>query len=141
MEKSMPGDRKELRYAGFWQRAGALIVDFTLCVMALWIFELVASRLLYPAVWSAIAMLGLSTALSAFESSKLQATPGKLMFGLIVTDIHGNRASFARAAVRNFGHILTKLTFGVGYLMNTWTSKRQTLHDIAANCLVLRKPD
>ncbi|MFN8392754.1 MAG: RDD family protein [Bdellovibrionota bacterium] len=36
-----------------------------------------------------------------FESSRLQATPGKILLGLIVTDLSGQRISFAQALNRN----------------------------------------
>jgi hypothetical protein len=35
---------------------------------------------------------------------------------------------------------LSALLLGFGYLMAAFTTKRQALHDIGANCIILRKP-
>jgi uncharacterized RDD family membrane protein YckC len=74
-----------------------------------------------------------------FESSSLQATPGKMALGIIVTDLSGNRISFARANGRYWGKILSGLTLGIGYIMAGFTRKKQALHDIMAGTLVVKK--
>lgn len=75
-----------------------------------------------------------------FESSAWQATPGKKALGLFVTDLNGNRISFARASGRFFAKMISGLIpFGIGYIMAGFTAKKQALHDIIAGCLVLRK--
>ncbi len=48
------------------------------------------------------------------ESSKFQGTVGKIAIGIIVTDMEGNRISFARATGRYFGKILSSLIFMIG---------------------------
>ncbi len=75
-----------------------------------------------------------------FEASAWQATPGKRILRLYVTDLNGQRVTFARAAARNFAKIISSLTFLVGYLVAGFTEKKQALHDILAGCLVLRRP-
>ena len=75
-----------------------------------------------------------------FESSKWQATPGKRLMGLIVTDLNGNRISFARAFCRYLGKIVSFLTFFIGFLIAAFTDKKQALHDKMASTLVFRKP-
>jgi len=74
-----------------------------------------------------------------FESSSLQATPGKMALGIIVTDLSGNRISFARANGRYWGKTLTGLTLGIGWIMAGFTRKKQALHDILAGTLVVKK--
>lgn len=74
-----------------------------------------------------------------FESSEYQATPGKMALQIKVTDMSGNRISFARATGRYFGKILSTLTFLVGYIMAGFTEKKQALHDMIAGCLVVNK--
>jgi uncharacterized RDD family membrane protein YckC len=74
------------------------------------------------------------------ESSEWEGTAGKKALGLIVTDINGQRVSFARASGRHFGKIVTSfIPLGIGYAMAGFTAKRQALHDMLASCLVLRK--
>ena len=76
---------------------------------------------------------------AAFESSKWQASPGKMALGIKVTDLNGNRISFARASGRYFAKILSGLTLLVGYFMAAFTARKQALHDIIAGCLVVNK--
>jgi uncharacterized RDD family membrane protein YckC len=73
------------------------------------------------------------------ESSEWQATPGKKVLNLIVTDLDGNRISFGRASGRFFAKMISGLIpFGIGYIMAGFTEKKQGLHDMIASCLVLR---
>ena len=74
------------------------------------------------------------------ESSSKQATLGKMMIGVIVTDTDGNRISFGRASGRFFGKIVSWITLLIGYRMAAFTKRKQALHDIMAGCLVIRKP-
>jgi uncharacterized RDD family membrane protein YckC len=74
-----------------------------------------------------------------FESSEWQATLGKKVMNLVVTDLDGQRLTFGRASGRFFAKIISGLIpFGVGYIMAGFTEKRQALHDMIASCLVLR---
>jgi len=74
---------------------------------------------------------------AGFESSRGQATPGKVLMRLEVTDLEGNRISFGRATLRFFGKFISTLIIFIGFLMIGLTKKRQGLHDKIAGCLVL----
>ncbi|GBQ30368.1 RDD family protein [Gluconacetobacter sacchari] len=76
-----------------------------------------------------------------FESSRLQATPGKRACRMRVADLQGARIGIGRATVRYFGHILSVLTLGLGFLMVTWTRRKQALHDLLAGTCVIRQQD
>lgn len=78
------------------------------------------------------------TYFALLESSGLQATLGKMTFGLRVTDLDGGRISFARATGRFFGKYLSSLILCIGYLMVAFTEKKQALHDMLAGTLVIR---
>ena len=72
------------------------------------------------------------------ESSEWQATLGKRVLGLLVTDLAGQRISFGRATARHFSKIITNMVpLAIGYLMAGFTEKKQALHDMIAGCLVL----
>jgi uncharacterized RDD family membrane protein YckC len=73
------------------------------------------------------------------ESSAAQATLGKRLLGIRVTDTLGNRLTFGRATGRHFGKIVSGLILGIGYIMAGFTEKKQALHDIMAETLVTRK--
>jgi uncharacterized RDD family membrane protein YckC len=73
------------------------------------------------------------------ESGEKQATWGKQVLGLYVTDLSGSRLSFGRASGRFFAKIITGLIpFAIGYIMAGFTERKQALHDMIASCLVLR---
>ena len=74
------------------------------------------------------------------ESSEWQATVGKRLLGLVVTDMAGQRVSFGRSTGRHFAKIITNLVPAlIGYIMAAFTEKKQALHDMVAGCLVLRR--
>ena len=74
---------------------------------------------------------------AGFESSRSQATPGKLLMHIVVTDMNGNKPTFARVTLRHFAKFLSTLIIFIGFLMIGLTKKRQGLHDRIAGCLVL----
>jgi uncharacterized RDD family membrane protein YckC len=74
---------------------------------------------------------------AGFESSRSQATPGKLLMHIVVTDMAGNKPTFARVTLRHFAKFVSTLIIFIGFLMIGLTQKRQGLHDKIAGCLVL----
>jgi uncharacterized RDD family membrane protein YckC len=151
-------------YAGFWLRVVACLVDgvligavcgaifvpmFFLTGLGGFLRALDRNHQPDPAVIasfiSSIALLVLASVLGGwlyyayFESSEWQGTVGKKVMNLIVTDLDGNRVSFARASGRYFARFVTKLIpLGIGYVLAGLTEKKQALHDMIASCLVLR---
>lgn len=73
------------------------------------------------------------------ESSKAQASVGKMAMGIKVTDLDGNRVSFGKAFLRSIGKVLSQMIMYIGYLMAAFTEKKQGLHDIIAGTLVVKK--
>ena len=117
-------------YAGFWWRVLASIVDGTILAVTSLILAGVG---LGPAgivvSWLYFALL---------ESSDKRATLGKMACGLIVTDLAGGRIGFGRATGRFFAKFLSSLILMIGYLMVAFTQRKQGLHDMIADTLVLR---
>jgi len=72
------------------------------------------------------------------ESSSYQATLGKMIFGMKVTDLNGNRISFERATGRHFAKWLSGMFLCVGFIMVGLTERKQGLHDLLAGTLVRR---
>jgi len=71
------------------------------------------------------------------ESGIHQATFGKRAMSIKVTDLNGNRISFAKASGRFFGKILSRMIMWIGFIMAAFTEKKQALHDIIAETLVI----
>lgn len=122
-------------YAGFWWRFLAHLIDGA--IIGVIVFLLAASSFGVLGIGAGILVPWLYFAL--FESSAHQATPGKMICGIIVTNLNGQRISFARATGRYFGKILSALILGIGFMMAGWTRRKQALHDMLADCLVLRQ--
>ncbi|HEX7349111.1 MAG TPA: RDD family protein [Rhodanobacteraceae bacterium] len=132
-------------HAGFWRRVAAYLVDFLIIAAPLWLLDASfghgahspAGRL--GTDFFKIALLWLYWA--GFESSGLQATPGKLVLGLSVVDMQGMRIGFLHATGRYFGKLLSSLILCVGYMMAGWTERKQALHDLLAHTCVVQKRD
>jgi len=76
---------------------------------------------------------------AGMESSKLQATVGKLALGIKVVDRQGRRLGFGRAAGRWAGSIVSYLILYIGFFMAGWTRRKQALHDLMAGTFVVDK--
>ena len=129
-------------YAGFWRRVAAAVIDGGLLLAVLLVLSRLAGNpgLLLredwlPSVFSGL--LGLAYA-AGFERSRWQATPGKRLIGIKVTDLGGRRISLRRAVVRHLGQFLSAAVLMLGYVMAAFTQRRQTLHDKLAGTLVVR---
>ena len=72
------------------------------------------------------------------ESSEKQATLGKMVMGLKVTDMAGNRLTTQQAATRAAMRIVSSIIFGIGFIVALFNDKKQTLHDQVAKTLVLK---
>jgi uncharacterized RDD family membrane protein YckC len=142
-------------YAGFWKRFVAAILDgilMSICVYIAGILLLPTNMAHYSphmsskqaaAYWSYLfdsSMLNLIINWLYFalmESSAMQATVGKMVLSIKVTDTEGARISFMRATARHFAKIISSITLCIGYLMAGFTEKKQALHDIITSCLVV----
>ena len=72
------------------------------------------------------------------ESSKWRATIGKRIIGLEVVNASGGKLTFGQASIRHFMKFLSLFTLGVGFMMAGWTKRRQALHDMPADTVVIR---
>lgn len=135
------------RYAGFWLRAGAMAIDFGIVFAFIFtvrfLFYPIQSVAYEPLLIDAFQNLFIIVAVFLYfalmESSKWQATVGKKAVGLKVTDLDGKRISFGKSAGRYFSKIVSGLAFYIGYIMASFTEKKQGLHDIMTGCLVLKE--
>jgi hypothetical protein len=70
------------------------------------------------------------------ESSPQQATVGKRLIGIKVTDKQGRRLSRGRALARFLAASLSWLTLNLGHALAAWTPERRALHDYIAGTRV-----
>ena len=148
-------EKTDMQYAGFWFRVIAAIVDEIICIIATILvafplgFALGASmagistmeeiKAASEGLGSVLGILIPWLYFTVSESSTWQATLGKKMFGLSVTDMDGNKISFGRANSRYWSQIISALILLIGFIMVAFTERKQGLHDIIAGTLVMRK--
>ena len=150
-------------YAGFWLRLAAYIIDAIIVSIVLYGLLALLGVLGFasggfdnidpenPDMGMAMLFAGIGMGFALFavvavwlyyailESGHNQATIGKMAVGIKVTDMYGERISFGRATGRYFGKIISGMIVYIGFIMAGFTERRQALHDIMANCLVLKK--
>jgi uncharacterized RDD family membrane protein YckC len=142
-------------YGGFWIRLVAYFLD-SIILSAVYvpvglIFLLPNIRVMSEYDWEQgppLQFLGTILLLSALflastwlyeallTSSSWQGTIGKRVLSLRVTDLEGNRISFARATGRFLGKFLSRMIMDIGFIMVAFTERKQGLHDLLAGTLV-----
>jgi uncharacterized RDD family membrane protein YckC len=144
-------DTGPFEYADYLPRVGATILDGIFLALMTWIPMFVVTIILIASLGEDTgAVLGqlISNVFGfvvgvayyvGFETSSKQATWGKQIVGIKVTDLEGRRISVGIAVGRYFAKILTGCTLGFGYLMPLFTEKKQTLHDLICGCLAVKQ--
>lgn len=123
-----------MKYSGFLRRFVANIIDS--------IILFIPSAMLGTSVQSIPGSLAFGLFVGVayypiFESSELKGTPGKALMGIVVLSEAGERISFKTAFIRYFCRYLSMMILYMGYIMQLFTSKRQTLHDMLSECIVV----
>ncbi|MET3683069.1 putative RDD family membrane protein YckC/RNA polymerase subunit RPABC4/transcription elongation factor Spt4 [Alkalibacillus flavidus] len=151
LQQARPGSQY---YAGFWLRTVAYLLDGIILAIPMFLIGSIIVVLMmssdpYSApsdeafaafeTWAFLIGLVFNALYTGiFHASKWQATPGKKMIGIKVTDMNGNRISFARGFGRGLALNLSAFTLYIGFMMAGFTSKKQALHDMIARTLVIR---
>jgi len=142
-------------YAGFWLRVWAGAIDVLLEALAALLVTLIvdlAMKIISPQfglspitahyatgiVFIFVLAIGSWLYCALAESSSWRATVGKRIIGLQVVTAAGGKLSFGQATVRHFMKFLSLFTATVGFMMAGWTKRRQALHDIPSDCVVIR---
>jgi uncharacterized RDD family membrane protein YckC len=126
-----------MKYAGFWKRVVASIIDSVILIPASF---LVGALQAFGGAYVEGFIVGIVLSWLYFaisESQSWQATLGKKLMGIKVTDLHGQQISFARASGRYVSKFLSYITLGLGYVMVAFTKRKQGLHDLVAETLVI----
>lgn len=143
-------------YAEFWRRLLAIMLDTSFLVIgwlaflgiiygAISLVFLVGDRSIHiSTLWPFIGGFGVILMavthwfyFTVSESSSLQATFGKQIMKVIVTDLKERRITLGRANLRYFCKIISMALLFTGFIIAGFTSKRQSLHDKMAGTVVL----
>lgn len=142
--------------AGFWRRSAALMIDAFLIVIALGILSIPLAIFGFngfgafgtalefsglagtPESWlGALLMAGY---FAFWHSSPYAATPGKMLFGCVTLSAETHQPiALPQAIIREIARIIAVIPFGLSYWFQPFTARRQTLHDMVAGSVVLRK--
>lgn len=74
----------------------------------------------------------------AAEGSKRQASIGKILVGIKVTNQHGTPIGYGRAFLRNLAKLVGVATLGIGFLAGFFDRKQRCWHDKLAGTLVVK---
>ena len=155
-----PATVQALRYAGFWQRFIAALIDGVL-IGLLWfvmsgLYDFATTRILENtafapdgialgrALWLISGGRWLMTVLVALlyfalpEATRRGASPGKLVMRLRVARTDGDRAGIGRSVLRTALKPLSAAPLMLGFLMAAWSRRKQALHDLLSGSVVLR---
>lgn len=151
-----------IKYAGFWRRFVGWLIDILIIVIvSYWVLKVI--NLVFPTSVSASSEFSSSSILSSllfvvmvealvnfiivvlyytlFEASSMQATVGKYVVGIKITDLGGSKISYGRAFVRRIYSLVSIITLAIGYIVAGFTSRKQTFHDmLAKTVVVVNKP-
>jgi uncharacterized RDD family membrane protein YckC len=122
-----------LQYAGLLRRMLAAVIDLTIVLLATGALELLLGR----SGWLVPFLVLFVFYNAGLESSPDQATIGKRLFGMMVCGTDGRRLTFARAAIHTLAKILSLLICGVGFIMPLLTPRKQALHDLMVDAVVV----
>lgn len=137
------------RYAGFWIRASALIIDTIILYIVQMPISFVFGLIMGGAgatmdknngagfaVFIVLYIINLAVSIIITMSYyvlflvKKGATPGKMALGLRIINADGSREiSYGKAFGRYFAKMLSSLIFCIGYMMAGWDDEKRALHD------------
>ena len=136
-----------IRYAGFWVRFAAMMLDTLILLAVAVALGLVLALLVGPldlGVGGADAVFNMAGfALSLLYYALLESGPHCATFGkralhlqvLGAADL--TRIGFLRATARWFGRWLSMIPLMIGYLMQPFTPRKRALHDFVSGTVVV----
>jgi uncharacterized RDD family membrane protein YckC len=144
-----------VRYAGFWLRIGAYLVDLIIMVIINYaiyfspgfVYFLIVGELgsKEPAA-DAFAVVVLVLCVMASIAYPIcfwrwrGQTPGKMAAGIRVVRIDGSPLGWGAAAMRFLGYIVNWLTLGLLFVWVAADSRKRGVHDRMAGTCVVRLP-
>lgn len=133
-------------FASFDQRLLAYVIDYffltlgyALLVLLAFVFiEEKTQRLALAVTGLPLVPLAKLVYGTIAEASEKQATIGKKLLNIKVTDLNGNRISLGNSFGRNLAKTCSAAPVFLGYLYSFMNKKQQCFHDVMANTLVTK---
>lgn len=148
--------RGAFRYAGFWIRFAARLLDGIVLGIAGIPLNVLQSSMLGQPMFSLetpeidlryiLIVIGftllsvvMAVTYEVFFICRYAATPGKMVLGLRILRSDGAPVSFWRAVGRYFAAWLSMLTLYIGFIMAAFDDQKRTLHDHICDTRVVYK--
>lgn len=150
---------EEPRYAGFWIRAAARIIDLILLLAAFQLFLLIdqegaeagwwtatgfgdpfgSGRLLLENMARGFFFLAFPVLYYVYLHGAYGQTVGKMVLGIRVRNEDGSSLTYRKAFFRWFGYLLCDLTLNFGYVWAAFDPRKQGLHDKVCGTVVIHE--
>ena len=157
-----------MRYAGFWRRSGAHLIDFGLADL---LFQLLVENIIFCAMYGVYFLIahyqgaqvkpydgafdplleqivsvivGIAIVLPYYIWTPLRfgTHPGKKPFKVYVVRASDcGPMTLKQSTVRCFGYVLSYATLGCGFLMAAFHPQKRALHDLLAGTVCIVKED
>lgn len=137
-------------YAGFWKRYAAYFIDYILLTVVTLPLSMIINLAgvgsgnegVQVALTLVVMLLSMVISIgyyAGFHASRGGATLGKMAVGIKVVRGNGERISFLRAFCRYLATIVSSLILMIGFIMAAFTERKQALHDMMCDTLVVDK--
>ena len=138
---------KEKRYAGFWQRFKASLIDgiiltpyvTLLSILNSWIYDENSVQLVLSNEIEGIIFTFLFLAYDVIMYVEYNGqTVGKRVTGIRVIMEDGSQITYGKALLRTIGSYTSLAVLGLGYFWVAWDKKKQAWHDKIAQTVVVK---
>ena len=141
---SPPNLHGKIYYAGFWMRFWAYLLDLVVIgsINRLVIYPTFRFLDISISESSMFAAISIATAITYYlyfvlMTKKFNQTLGKMVFGLKVTTISGEKITWSTVIFREFiGRFISKVII-IGYIIVAFLPRKQGLHDVFADTSVI----
>lgn len=143
-------ERRQVRYAGFWRRFAAIVLDYvmfsSLLFLTLYLIHgrdylhwatHIKDRAVYSVAEGLLNYVLLPVVIVLFWL-RMSATPGKLLLGCRVADADTLKPlRFGQALLRCLGYAVSFIPLCFGFIYAAWDPRKQGLHDKMARTVVI----
>lgn len=129
---AMEAETAPIRYAGFWRRLAAYLIDAIIIGVIYWILISIIVGIVLVFVIPIVYFVGFW--------AWLGQTPGKAALGVKIVRLDGTTIGIGTAILRFIGYIVSSIIVYIGFLMIAFHGRKRGLHDLIAGTLVIIEP-